>query len=115
MEFRYNPSDYPWPLNEDMENVYDAYRNKNSVVIMRFVDDVHFSIKNAWRAGIVTFDEMKNMQGYFWNLLDEFYEMMKAEKALAEYEASGKKSRPIEELWKETGLNEKEVNYNDTD
>ena len=27
-----------------------------------------------------------------------------AEEALAEYEASGKKSRPIDELWNEVGL-----------
>lgn len=30
-----------------------------------------------------------------------------ANEALAEYEASGKKSRPIEELWKEVGLGAK--------
>lgn len=72
IEFRYNPSKFPYPLNEDMEKAYDAYRRQDKWAYFMLREDVFYSIKNAWRAGIVTFDEMKDMQGYFWGLLDEF-------------------------------------------
>lgn len=42
-------------------------------------------------------------QALFEKIEDE-YDLAVAEEAYAEYVADGKKSRPIEELWKECGL-----------
>lgn len=72
MEFKYKPSDFPQWLREDMEKAYDAYRKKEAWAMSVAVDDVHHSAKKAWKEHLLSFDEMKEMQIYFWGLLDEF-------------------------------------------
>ena len=66
-----------------MEKVYAAYRKKDSFYLELAVSDIHLTLKHAGVNGVYSPDKVKEMQVYFWGLLDEFDEMMKAEKALA--------------------------------
>ena len=71
VKFRYEPSDFPYPLNEDMEKVYDTYRRKDKFDLEYAVSDIHLTLKHAGVNGVYSPDKVKEMQIYFWGLLDD--------------------------------------------
>lgn len=69
--FKYNPVDYPYPLNEDMEKVYKAYQEHNITYLECYIADLHLTLKQA---GVVRFfsqEKVREMQKYFWGLLND--------------------------------------------
>lgn len=44
--YKYNPADYPYPLNESMEKVYKLYEEKNTLLLIYAIDDLYYDIKN---------------------------------------------------------------------
>jgi len=73
-QFKYEPSDFPYPLNEDMEKVYDAYISKDEWKLFCAVDDIFFTLKNAGVNRVYSSIEVKDMQNYFWDLYYEIKE-----------------------------------------
>jgi len=69
--FKYQPKDFPYPLNEDMEKVYDAYNRKDRIDLEFAVSDVYLTLKHAGVNGVFSADKVKEMQIYFWGLLDD--------------------------------------------
>ena len=43
-QFKYAPCDFPYPLNEDMEKVYDAYNRKDRIDLEFAVSDIHLTL-----------------------------------------------------------------------
>lgn len=72
--FRYKPEDYPYPLNEDMENVYKAYNKVDGLdddYLEYYVGRVHLTLKQAAVAHVLSTKKVEEMQKYFWGLLDK--------------------------------------------
>ena len=67
-EYKYNPADYPYPLNEDMEKVYKAYRVKDIGKLEAFVQNLYYSLKQARRDNILSDVTVNEMQQYFLKL-----------------------------------------------
>ncbi len=62
---KYNPQDYPYPVNEDMEKVYNAYENNLKVDLIYYVDDLFYSLKHLGMYHIISEEKMYEMQNYF--------------------------------------------------
>ncbi|MBQ3541241.1 MAG: hypothetical protein IJA40_05810 [Phascolarctobacterium sp.] len=69
--FKYQPKDFPYPLNEDMERVYDMYLKKDEFYLELAVSDIHLTLKHAAVNRVFSPDKVKEMQIYFWGLLDD--------------------------------------------
>lgn len=70
-KFKYQPSDFPYPLNEDMEKVYDMYLKKDEFYLELAVSDIHLTLKHAGVNRVFPPDKVREMQIYFWGLLDD--------------------------------------------
>lgn len=64
-EYKYNPADYPYPLNEDIEKVYSAYREKSIGKLEAAVQNLYFTLKQARRDNIISDVKVNEMQQYF--------------------------------------------------
>lgn len=73
-QFKYAPCDFPYPLNEDMEKVYDAYLDKDEWKLFCSVDAIYFMLKNAEVNRVYSSIKVKDMQNYFWDLYYEIKE-----------------------------------------
>lgn len=72
--FKYNSKDYPYPLNVDMENVYKAYNKEDGLdddYLEYYIGRVHLTLKQAAVAHVLSIEKVKEMQKYFWGLLDK--------------------------------------------
>lgn len=63
--YKYNPEDFPYPVNEDMRKVYSAYNNKSKIDLIYSVDDLFYSLKHLGRYNIISEEKMYEMQAYF--------------------------------------------------
>ena len=64
-EYKYNPDDYPYPLNVDIEKVYKAYREKNIGKLEAAIQNLYFTLKQAKRDNILSDVKVNEMQQYF--------------------------------------------------
>ena len=64
-EYTYNPDDYPYPLNEDIEKVYQAYREENAGKLEAAVQNLYFTLKQARRDNVLSDVKVNEMQQYF--------------------------------------------------
>lgn len=64
-EYKYNPADYPYPLNDDIEKVYKAYREKNIGKLEAAIQNLYFTLKQAKRDNILSDVKVNEMQQYF--------------------------------------------------
>ena len=62
---KYNPSDYPYPVNEDMEKVYKAYDSKSEIDLIYYTDDLYYSLKHLGIYNIIPKEKVEEMQIYF--------------------------------------------------
>ena len=70
-QFKYNPSDFPDGIKEDMQLVYDILNNKKTdISISHAVQSLYFEIKTSIKFGEIDAIEGKNMQQYFLELVD---------------------------------------------
>lgn len=69
--YKYNPADYPYPLNESMEKVYKLYEEKNTLLLIYAIDDLYYDIKNLQTYKIKDPQTVREMQNYFRGLLDD--------------------------------------------
>ena len=65
--FKYNPNNYPYPLNESMETVYNA-KNTNDRLLAVYIADTLICIKQAIRARMLSQADGEKMKEYFWGL-----------------------------------------------
>ena len=70
-EFKYKPEDFPYPLNEDIEKVYKAYREKDMDYLELYVGDIYLTLKHAGINRVLSDVKVHEMQQYFWWLLDK--------------------------------------------
>lgn len=73
-QFKYEPSAFPYPLNEDMEKVYDTYLNKDEFYLELAVSDIYLTLKHAGVNRVYSSIKVKEMQNYFWDLYYEIKE-----------------------------------------
>ena len=74
-QFKYAPCDFPYPLNEDMERVYDMYLKKDEFYLEFAVSDIHLTLKHAAVNRVYSSVKVKDMQNYFWDLYYEIREL----------------------------------------
>ena len=74
-QFKYAPCDFPYPLNEDMERVYDMYLKKDEFYLELAVSDIHLTLKHAAVNRVFSSVKVKDMQNYFWDLYYEIREL----------------------------------------
>ena len=72
-------------------NVSIELSQKEKELLISYCDEHSISIEEAFKSA-------------FFEMLEDEHDARIAEEAYEEYLKSGKKSRPIEELWKELGL-----------
>lgn len=77
--FKYNPEDYPYPLNEDMEKVYKAYKEHNTTYLECYIADLHLTLKQAGVNRYFSDEKVREMQNYFWSLLGEMKKEIKSQ------------------------------------
>lgn len=69
-EFKYKPEDFPYPLNEDIEKVYKAYREKDMDYLELYVGNIYLTLKHAGINRVLSDVKVHEMQQYFWSILD---------------------------------------------
>lgn len=69
--FRYNPKDFGYPINEDMENVYKAYLTKDKAALFCAIDILYFSLKDLTTYKIMPANQVREIQDYFRGLLND--------------------------------------------
>lgn len=70
-QFKYNPSDFPDGIKEDMQLVYDILNKKvTDISISCAIQSLYFEIKTSIKFGEIDAIEGKNIQQYFLELVD---------------------------------------------
>ena len=77
MERKYEPSDFPYPLNEDIQAVYDAKKNSDKdqdnsrkiYLLKKAIYDMCLTMKSMCITGELRPDVRDDLSDYFWGFL----------------------------------------------
>lgn len=62
---KYNPNDFPYPLNESMQEVYDLHDKGDMDNLIPAIYHLYFDIKDLYTFKKVPLKEVQAMQDYF--------------------------------------------------
>lgn len=68
---RYNPADFPYPLNESMEEVYTLHDQGDTEHLFSAVQNLFYDIKDLYTFKGAPLAQVKEMQSYFLGFLEE--------------------------------------------
>lgn len=68
---KYNPADFPFPLNESMEEVYTLHDKGDTDYLFSAVQNLFYDIKDLYTYKKLPLEEVKEMQNYFLGFLDD--------------------------------------------
>lgn len=72
--YKYNPADFPYPINESIEKVYKLYDEKSALLLSFAIDDLYYDLKNLQTYKIMDAQKVHELQNYFRSLLFELSE-----------------------------------------
>lgn len=69
--YKYNPADFPYPLNESMKKVYALHDNGDIDNLIPAVNELYFDLKDLYTFKGVPLKEVQAMQDYFRRFLHD--------------------------------------------
>lgn len=69
-EYQYNPNDFDYPVKEDMENVYEAIRQRDKEAYIYHLGNLFYSLKHLGTFNVIPMSKIREMQDYFGGLYD---------------------------------------------
>ena len=69
--YKYNPADFPYPINGSIEKVYKLHTEKNALLLSFAIDDLYYDLKNLQTYKLMDAAKVHELQNYFRSLLVE--------------------------------------------
>ena len=69
MMYKYNPTDFPYPIDESMRKVYRLHDNGDTVQLAYAVDDLYYDLKDLQTYTRMAPEKVHQIQDYFRGLL----------------------------------------------
>lgn len=69
--YKYKPSDFPYPLNESIKEVYALYEKRDTDNLIPALNNLYFDLKDLYTFKKMPLEEVKEIQDYFRGLIND--------------------------------------------